>query len=186
MALVHSVKAELAARYSLALFELATEKGQVPTVKTELLSIKKMISENKDFSFMLSCPTISRPEKTSAILSVAEKAGFSPLTRNFLGTIADNNRLFALPDMVDAFFDLVDESAGIVKAEVFVAQDLSPENKEKIANLLASSLGKNSIQLSVKKDASLLGGLTVKIGSLLIDNSLKTKIQQLKTVMKGA
>lgn len=186
MAFVHSVKAELAARYSLALFELAEEKGQAPAVKNELLSIKKMMSENKDFVFMLSCPTISRREKQETILAVAEKAGFSSLTRDFLGTVAENNRLFALSDMIDAFFGLIDDSEGIVKAEIACAEDISAENQEKITNVLASALGKKSIKLSVRKDESLLGGLTVRIGSLLIDNSLKTKIQQLKTVMKGA
>ena len=186
MAFVHSVKAELAARYSLALFELAEEKGQVSAVKKELLNLKQMIDESKDFAFVLACPTISRREKQETVLAVAEKAGFSKLLCDFLGVVAQNNRLFALPEMVDSFFDLIDEKDGIIKAEVTSAWDISAENKEKITNLLASSLGKKSIQLSVKKDASLLGGLTVRIGSLLIDNSLKTKIQQLKTVMKGA
>ena len=186
MALVHSVKAELAARYSLALFELAEEKGEVSTVKDELSTIKQMIDESRDFAFMLTCPTISRREKQKTILAVAEKAGFSTLTHDFLGTVAGNNRLFALPDMIESFFNLLDDKDGIIKAEVVSAWDISAENKEKITSLLASALGKKSIQLSIKKDTSLLGGLTVRIGSLLIDNSLKTKIQQLKTVMKGA
>ena len=186
MASVHSVKAELAARYSLALFELADEKGQVPAVKEELTAVRQMIKDSKELRFMLSCPTITRAEKTSAVLASADKASFSRVTRDFLGTVAENNRLFALPDMIDSFFGLVDEREGVVEVEVVSPDELSDAKKEKLISVLASSLGKKTINLSVRKDASLLGGLTVRIGSLLVDNSLKTKIQQLKTIMKGA
>ena len=184
MSSVHSVKFELASRYGLALFAVAEERKELEKVGKELQAFSLMRDSSKELSFMLNCPTIPRSEKVSAIMAIADKAGFSKTTKDFLGLVAGNNRLFALPDMIKAFLGLIEEKEGQVTVEVTSALELAKEQKEKISSELSSALGK-TIRLQVKEDASLLGGMMVKVGSL-IDSSLKTKVQQLKLAMKGA
>lgn len=185
MSSVHSVKFELASRYGRALFEVAEERKELEKVGKELKAFATMCDESKELKFMLTCPTISRSEKVSAIMAIADNVKFSKTTKDFLGLVAGNNRLFALPDMIKAFLSLIEEKEGQVTVEVTTARELAKEQREEISSELGSALGK-TIKLQVKEDASLLGGMMVKVGSLLIDSSLRTKVQQLKLAMKGA
>ncbi len=185
MSSVHSLKFELSSRYGLALFEVAEGRKELEKVGRELEEFSLMIEGSKDLSFMLKCPTISRSDKVSAIMAIAERAGFSRTTKDFLGLVAKNNRLFALPGMIKAFLSLIEEKEGEVTVEVTTAQGLADEQRKKISSELSSALGK-TIRLEVKEDKTLLGGMMVKVGSLLIDSTLRTKVQQLKLAMKGA
>jgi F-type H+-transporting ATPase subunit delta len=144
-----------------------------------------MCKENSTLGFMLDCPTIAEKQKVDAMLALAAKAKFSKTTSDFLGTVASSNRLFALPAMIDAFFALIAKKNGIVPVSVISAIELDKKQTDEITDTLKKALG-SSIALSLKVDASLLGGLMIKIGSVLIDSSLRSKVQQLKTVMKGA
>ena len=185
MSSIFSIKNELASRYGLALLEVAVEKGQLDAVQNDLETLAKMCKENAAFSFMLNCPTIAEKQKVDAILAIADKAKFSKTTSDFLGTVASNNRLFALPAMIDAFFALLAKRNGVVPVSVISAIELDKKQTDEITSALKKALG-SSIALSLKVDARLLGGLMIKIGSVLIDSSLRSKVQQLKTVMKGA
>jgi len=182
---VFSIKNELASRYSLALLEVAVENKQLDAVQDDLKALAKMCKENSTLGFMLDCPTIAEKQKVDAMLALAAKAKFSKTTSDFLGTVASSNRLFALPAMIDAFFALIAKKNGIVPVSVISAIELDKKQTDEITDTLKKALG-SSIALSLKVDASLLGGLMIKIGSVLIDSSLRSKVQQLKTVMKGA
>lgn len=186
MSSAYSVKASLATRYSLALLLLAEERNVLDKTEADLLQFQEMVKKSKELAFLLVCPTISRKDKTSTILAIAEKAGFEATTRDFLATVANNNRLFALPEMITAFFNVIDERKGIVNVDVISAIELTEAQQKEITDSLLPVLGKQSVRLSLKVNKDLLGGMMVRIGSLLIDSSLKTKVQQLKTVMKGA
>ncbi len=185
MSSVFSIKNELASRYSLALLEVAVENKQLDAVQDDLKALAKMCKENSALGFMLDCPTIAEKQKVDAMLALAAKAKFSKTTSDFLGTVASSNRLFALPAMIDAFFALIAKKNGIVPVSVISAIELDKKQTDEITDTLKKALG-SSIALSLKVDASLLGGLMIKIGSVLIDSSLRSKVQQLKTVMKGA
>ena len=185
MSSVFSIKNELASRYSLALLEVAVENKQLDAVQDDLKALAKMCKENNTLGFMLDCPTIAEKQKVDAMLALAAKAKFSKTTSDFLGTVASSNRLFALPAMIDAFFALIAKKNGIVPVSVISAIELDKKQTDEITDTLKKALG-SSIALSLKVDASLLGGLMIKIGSVLIDSSLRSKVQQLKTVMKGA
>ena len=185
MSSVFSIKNELASRYSLALLEVAVENKQLDAVQDDLKALAKMCKENSTLGFMLDCPTIAEKQKVDAMLALAAKAKFSKTTSDFLGTVASGNRLFALPAMIDAFFALIAKKNGIVPVSVISAIELDKKQTDEITDTLKKALG-SSIALSLKVDASLLGGLMIKIGSVLIDSSLRSKVQQLKTVMKGA
>ena len=185
MSSVFSIKNELASRYSLALLEVAVENKQLDAVQDDLKALAKMCKENSTLGFMLDCPTIAEKQKVDAMLALAAKAKFSKTTSDFLGTVASSNRLFALPAMIDAFFALIAKKNGIVPVSVISAIELDKKQTDEITDTLKKALG-SSIALSLKVDASLLGGLMIKIGSVLIDSSLRSKVQQLKTVMKGA
>lgn len=175
----------LAGRYATALFDLAREGGKIDETGAELLGFKGLIESSADLKLLITSPQIGRSDKASAVKAISEKAGFSVLTKNFLGTLAKNGRLSAFSHVADAFKILAAHHRGEVTADVKAAHALSDLQLDALKSKLRSAMGRD-IAVNVTVDDTLLGGLIVKVGSKMIDSSLKTKLDRLEIAMKGA
>jgi F-type H+-transporting ATPase subunit delta len=175
----------LAGRYAVALFELAQEQGALDVVAGDLQRLREMLVESADLERLIRSPVLSREEQARALTALGERAGFAPLTRQFLGLLAHKRRLFALPEVIEAYDAMLAEHRGEVGAEVVSAVPLSQEQLESVQRQLATAVGQ-SVKLSIAVDPSLLGGLLVRVGSRMIDASIRTKLHQLELALKGA
>ena len=178
-------EAGVAGRYAAALFELAKEAGSVETVETELKALSALIEESADLRAFLKSPVYDRDDQNRVASALAEKAGFGALTANFIRLIASNGRLFALPAVIVAFLAMAAADRGEVAAEAITAAPMNEEQAKALRHEIEAMAGK-AVNLETRVDPDLLGGLIVKIGSRMIDASLKTKLNRLKTVMKEA
>ena len=175
----------VAGRYASALFELALDAGALEAVEGELKTLQAAIAESADLKAFLKSPVYDRDDQLSAIGALAEKAGFGALVSNFLKLIAQNRRLFALEDMIRAFRALAADHRGEVSAEASTAAPMTDDQVKALRLEIERMVGK-AVNLETRVDPDLLGGLVVKIGSKMVDASLKTKLNRLKTVMKKA
>lgn len=175
----------VAARYALALFELSDEQRKLDQVAEDLRSLDSMIAESDDLQRLVRNPVVSRADSGRAMAAILESAGADQLTRNFIGLVALNRRLFALPAMIRAYLAELADRRGEVTAEVTSAQQLSPAQTESLEAALRTAVG-GKVALSVDVDPALIGGLVVKVGSRMVDSSLKTQLQKMKLAMKGA
>jgi F-type H+-transporting ATPase subunit delta len=173
----------VAGRYASALFDLAEEANQVRQVEKDLIALQGLLDESTDLKRMVRSPVFSSDDQGRAIAAVAEKAGLAPLVVNFLKVLARNRRLFAVRDMIRTFLSLAARQRGEVNAEVASAHPLSDEQLAALKETLRASAGKD-VNILTKVDPTLLGGLIVKMGSRMIDSSLRTKLTSLKTAMK--
>jgi F-type H+-transporting ATPase subunit delta len=176
--------AGLAARYAAALFDLAEEGKALDAVAGDLRQLKAMISGSPDLLRLLRSPVLSRSEQGRALAAVLSQAGASDLTKRFVGLVAENRRLFALADMIDAFLTDLARRRGEITASVTSAVPLSGEQQAHLTDALRRALGAK-VSVELKTDRSLIGGLLVKVGSRLVDSSLKSKLQRLQLAMKG-
>ena len=174
----------VAARYASALYDLADEKGAIDAVAADLVALKKMIDDSDDFRRFLKSPVISRGEQSKAIAAIAGQAQFSPWSQKFLGLLAGNRRLFALDGIITGFRQILAERRGEATAQVTSAVPLSDSQTASLIEALKKSVGRK-IDIVSKVDPSILGGLIVKVGSRMVDSSLKSKLQRLKLAMKG-
>jgi F-type H+-transporting ATPase subunit delta len=143
-----------------------------------------MLDDSQDLRRLVRSPVISADEQAKALAAILAKARISGLTANFLRLIARNRRLFAATDMLKGFRALLARERGEVSADVASAHALTPEQMQQLSDTLRTTIGKN-VQINTRVDPSLLGGLIVKVGSKMIDNSLRTKLSNLKVAMKG-
>jgi F-type H+-transporting ATPase subunit delta len=171
-------------RYAAALFELAAEANSIDKINEGLSTFQTMLAGSTDLQRLLRSPVFSGEDQLAALEALCAKAGVNGLALNFIRLVAKNRRLPALSDAITAFNALVAVSKGEVAAEVISAEKLSDKHIKDIKAALKSSIGRD-VQLTTKVDSSLLGGLVVKVGSKMMDNSLKTKLQNLKIAMKG-
>jgi F-type H+-transporting ATPase subunit delta len=178
-----AMMAGVAGRYASALLDTANEQGQLAAVEQDINNISKLIDDSDDLRRMVRSPVFSAEDQTRAIDAVLGKAGVAPLTMNFFKLLVRNRRLFAAQDIIKAFKALAANARGEVQAEVASAVALNDAQLNELRDTLKASVGKD-VMLETKVDPSLLGGLVVKIGSRMIDSSLKTKIATLKTRMK--
>jgi F-type H+-transporting ATPase subunit delta len=176
--------ASVPGRYAAALFDLANEQGQLPAIEQDLLKFQALLDESEDLTRMVRSPVIDAGEQRRALAAVLERAGVGGLVANFLQLITGNRRLFAVADMIRSFRALTARHRGEVTAEVASAHPLTEAHVAELKETLRASVGKD-VQLNTRVDASLLGGLIVKIGSRMIDSSLRTKLLGLKVAMKG-
>jgi F-type H+-transporting ATPase subunit delta len=174
----------IAERYSTALFELAEQQSLMDVVAQDLKDLKAMIADSDDLRRLLKSPVVSRDAQQKAVAALATRAGYNPLTANFLGLVARNRRLFAADDMIAAFLARLAAKRGEVTAEVASAAPLAPHQIGAIEAALKTVVGAN-VTVDARVDPGLLGGLVVKIGSRMVDGSLKTKLQHLQLAMKG-
>lgn len=173
----------VAGRYAKALFELAGEANAVDNVAADLAAFGAMLAESPDLTRLVESPAFSAEEQTGAVKAVLAKAGIGGLAANFIGLVASKRRLFALPGMIAAYKALVAEAKGIVSAEVTLADEPSAKRIEEIRAALKSVAGKD-VDVSIKVDPALIGGLVVKMGSRMVDASLKTKLNSIRLAMK--
>ena len=171
-------------RYASALFELATEEKATEEVSRQLSTFQSAIDQSEDLSRLVRSPVFSSEDQVSALGAVAGQLGITGTTLNFLKLVAKNRRLSVIPDMIKAFATLLAASKGEVAGEVTSAEPLSATQLADLKAALKSALGRD-VALTTRVDSSLLGGLIVKVGSRMMDNSLKTKLQTLKIAMKG-
>ena len=171
-------------RYASALFELATEEKATEVVSRQLSTFQSAIDQSEDLSRLVRSPVFSSEDQVSALGAVAGQLGITGTTLNVLKLVAKNRRLSVIPDMIKAFATLLAASKGEVAGEVTSAEPLSATQLADLKAALKSALGRD-VALTTRVDSSLLGGLIVKVGSRMMDNSLKTKLQTLKIAMKG-
>jgi F-type H+-transporting ATPase subunit delta len=176
--------ASMAGRYAAALFELAKDQRQLGEVERDLASFQRMFDDSQDLRRLVRSPVISADDQGKALVAILGKAGISGLTANFLRLIARNRRLFAAADMMKSFRALLARERGEVSADVASAHALTHEQMQQLSDTLRTTIGKN-VQINTRVDPNLLGGLIVKVGSKMIDNSLRTKLDNLKVAMKG-
>ena len=174
----------VAGRYANALFDLATEEKAVPATAKALASLQMMISDSAELKNILHSPISKATDQLNVLSALAQKADISGLALNFVKLLCKNRRLGILSDAITAFQAKVAEARGEAIAEVTSAEKLSPAQLKDLSAALKARVGKD-VTITSKIDSSLLGGLVVKIGTTMIDNSLKTKLQNLKVSMKG-
>jgi F-type H+-transporting ATPase subunit delta len=175
----------VASRYAQALFDHATELGQVAAVESDLKSLKAAITESKDLRTLLASPAFSAEDKARGLAAIAAKAGFGETTKKALGLLAANGRAAALPAVITAFARLSAEARGAISAEVTTALALTPAQSDGVAAALRQALGKDP-EITTRVDPAILGGIKVKVGSRLFDASLKSKLDSLKFALKRA
>lgn len=182
-----TILAGLAGRYATALFELARERDQIEAVEQDLARLAGYLKESDDLARLLASPLYSSDELARAIDAVVVRGGLSDLTRHFVGVVAKNRRLAALGDMIDVFGLLLAHQRGEIAAEVVSAQPLDERQLAALKHALGAVAGPQTaasqISLSTALDDSLLGGLVVKLGSRMVDSSLRTKLNNLENAM---
>lgn len=175
--------AGIAGRYASALFEIAEESGALDAVEGQLGALKGAMAESADFVAFLKSPIISREEQGAAMAAIAAKMGIGAPVSSVLGLMAAKRRLFCLPQMIDAFAVLLAAKRGVVSAEVVSATPLTKEQLAGLEEAIKAWAG-SDIALDSRVDAALIGGLVVKVGSKMIDASIRAKLDSLKTAMK--
>ena len=183
MAAQDSVLVQIARPYAQALFDLARSENAVDAVEGGLDAVATLASENQDFARFLRSPVINAEQKAAALDALLEQAKPQPIVANFLRVVARNGRLFALPATVKAFKELAAKERGETTADVTSAAVLSADQLRSLAETLKAKIGK-TVTLTQHVDPSLIGGLVVKVGSQMIDSSLKTKLAAMKVAMK--
>ena len=176
----------MAGRYATALFELARDEKVVDAVKNELDQFDALVNDSADLNRLVRSPVFGSDEQLKALSAILARAGITGLTANFLRVITANRRLFAVRDMIRAYRALVARHKGEVTAQITVAEKLSDKNLDALKSALKSVTGGKDIDLDVKIDPAIIGGLIVKVGSRMVDSSLRTKLNSIKFAMKEA
>ena len=174
----------LAGRYATAVFELAQEEKSVDALARDFTALKAMIAESPELSLFVRAPVFSRDEHKKGMDALLRRMEASPLTVRFVLTLAQKRRLYALAEIIRAFETMLARQRGEVDAEVTSAQPLNDAQTAELKRVLKATLGRDA-RLEVKVDPSLLGGLIVKVGSRMIDSSLRTKLEGLRAAMRG-
>ena len=178
------IQASLAGRYASALFELASEAGNVSAVESDLEMLDAALTESEDLSGLIRNPQVSRSDLGKATAALGETLELDALTRNFLGVLANNRRLGHLPQMIAAFSTIAAAQRGEVTAEVTSAHALSDDQVDALQAKLKAREGRN-VKIRTNVDPGLLGGLVVTIGSKRIDSSIRTRLNSLSQAMKA-
>lgn len=172
-------------RYATALFELARDEKSVDAVRADLDRFEAMLADSADLRRLVRSPVFSADSQSKALNALLDKAGIQGTSAKFLKVLAANRRLFAVADVIRAFRALVAKFKGEATADVTVAEALNEKNLDALKTALKSVTGKD-VALNVKVDPSIIGGLVVKLGSRMVDSSLRTKLNSIKHAMKEA
>jgi len=175
----------VAGRYAAALFDLAREQDALEPVARDLEVVAGMLDESAELGRALKSPVVKSETKAGIARALGDKAGFHDLTVRFLGVLGEQERLDLLAAMVTAFETLLAEHQGRVTVEVVSAVPLAPEQADAVRDMAARALDK-TVELKTAVDPDLLGGLVVRLGSRMIDASVKTKLRHLELAMRGA
>lgn len=178
-----SISSSIAGRYALALFQLAKDEGKIDTLRSDMDTLAAALDESADLRTMISSPVYSRSEQRAAISGLAGPLGLDALTTNTLGLMANNRRLFTLPHFIRSLRERIAAELGEITADVTSAVALSESQRASLAETLKGRFGKD-VQLNTSVDESLIGGLIVKVGSKMIDTSIRAKLASLQNAMK--
>jgi F-type H+-transporting ATPase subunit delta len=185
LAAAEPIVSGMAGRYATGLFDLARETNVIDAVKADLERFDALIAESADLNRLVRSPVFSAEEQLQALSAVLERAGIGGLAAKFLKLVTANRRLFAVRDMVRAYREMVAKHKGEAIAEVTVAEQLKDEHLDALRSALKSVSGKD-IDLAIKVDPAIIGGLVVKLGSRMVDTSLRTKLNAIRHAMKEA
>jgi F-type H+-transporting ATPase subunit delta len=185
LAAAEPIVSGMAGRYATALFDLARETDAIDAVKADLERFDALIAESADLNRLVRSPVFSADEQRQALAAVLDRAGIGALATRFLMLVTSKRRLFAVRDMVRGYRKLVAEHKGEATAEVTVAEALKDEHLDALRAALKSVSGKD-VDLAIKVDPAIIGGLVVKLGSRMVDTSLRTKLNAIRHAMKEA
>jgi F-type H+-transporting ATPase subunit delta len=174
----------LAARYATAIFELAQDENSLDAVDKDLTSLKAMVARSTDLARLVRAPVFSGEEQVAGLNAILNRMEAAPLTRRFILLLSKKRRLFYVTDIIRAFHAMVARQRGEVEASVTSAHALGDAEIASLKQILKSKLGRDA-RLEMKVDPKLLGGLVVKVGSRMIDSSLRTKLDGLRAAMRG-
>lgn len=172
----------IAKRYARAFFEIAEEEKQLERYFQELNGFSSIIEGNKDLKEFLANPIFDQMEKKSVVESILNKTDISGMTANFLKLLADKQRIVILKDVVESYRELMDEALKTVRVSVKTAFPLAPDLVGKLQDGLAKQTGKQ-VHMTVMEDQSLLGGIVVRVGDTLYDNSIKTQLDNIRNLL---
>ena len=178
------IQASLSGRYALALFELANEQKKLDAVGRDLAAVRQALAESEEFRALTTSPLVGRDEAVEATAAAAGAMQLDPVTANFLGVLAKNRRLAQLPNVIRDFNTLSARHRGELTAEVTSAHALDDDQVDALKQTLRTRMGRD-IAVDLRVDPAILGGLVVKIGSQMIDGSIRTKLNTLAQAMKG-
>ncbi|WP_204353964.1 F0F1 ATP synthase subunit delta [Yoonia maritima] len=177
------ISTSIASRYATAVFDLAKEGKAIKALETDVAALETAITDSADLRTLLTSPLYSREEQGAAIDAVAKKMNLSATTSNVLSLLAGKRRLFVLPQLLAVLQGMLAEERGEVTAEVTAAKKLTKAQADKLAKTLTAQVGK-SVTIKETVDASIIGGLIVKVGSKMIDTSIASKLNALQNTMK--
>ena len=169
-------------RYSLALYELASEASVITKVEENSNSFLELISNSKDFRNLIKDPTLSQEVLKNVMNKISENFDLEILFKNFLNFLILKRRFFYIQQILISFNEICSEKKGELKAEIKSAKDLSQQEINKITEELSNTF-RSKIKLNYNHDESLIGGLVVQVGSTMIDTSIKNKLQQIENRM---
>ena len=178
-----SISSGIAERYATAVFELANEGKKLKALETDIGALEGALAESEDLRTLLTSPLYSRDEQAGAIAAIAKKMKLSPTMTNTLALLSSKRRLFVLPQLVQALRAQLAEERGEVTADVVSAKTLTKAQSDKLAKTLKAQVGKN-VTINATVDESIIGGLIIKVGSKMIDTSIKSKLDALQNTMK--
>ncbi|MGP0090737.1 MAG: F0F1 ATP synthase subunit delta [Xanthobacteraceae bacterium] len=185
MASEEPIVSGMAGRYATALFELALEQGAIDAVKSDLDRFEALIAGSPDLTRLVRSPVFGAEVQLKALSAVLDKAGIGGVAANFLKVVTANRRLFAVREMIRGYRAMVARHNGEITASVTVAEQPSETHLNALREVLKSITGK-AVDLDVKVDPAIIGGLVVKLGSRMVDSSLRTKLNSIKQAMKEA
>jgi F-type H+-transporting ATPase subunit delta len=180
-----SISTGIAARYATAVFDIAKEGKKLPALEKDIDALDAALGGSADFRALISSPIYSREQQADAIAEIARKMALSETVANTLGLMASKRRLFVLPQLVNELRARLADEKGEVTADVTAAQALTKAQQDKLAKTLKESVGKD-VKINMAVDESLIGGLVVKVGSKMIDTSIRSKLAALQNSMKEA
>lgn len=178
-----SISSGIAARYATAVFELAKDASDLKKLESNIDDVRAALADSEDFRVLISSPLYSRDDQSNAIAGIVAKMKLMPMLASTLGLMASKRRLFVLPQLLDRLHDLIAEDKGEVTAEVISAKAMTKTQADKLAAAIKSRIGKN-VKIDATVDQELIGGLVVKVGSKMIDTSIRSKLNSLQNVMK--
>lgn len=180
-----SLTSEAAQRYASALFSLSQEKGELTSISAAFAEFAKLGKENKDLNRLLNSPLFSREDKCAVLIKISAAGGMPKLLENFLGTMAMNGRSRDILSAQVAFDELYAKQRGVKRAVARTASAMTSAQQKRLEGILAKAVG-GEVELTTEVDEDLIGGIQLRIGSTLVDASLKAKLERMNTAMKGA
>lgn len=183
MANTVSMSRSIAGRYAQAVFDIVKEEGGLDALAQQVEDLGAALDDSADLRSLISSPIYTRDQQTGAIAALAAKMGLSPVLSNTLQLMGKNRRLFVLPQLVRVLRDLIAEERGEITADVTSAVALSDDQQQRLTATLSEKSGKK-VKLHTRVDEALIGGMIVKLGSEMIDSSVRSKLASLQNAMK--